>query len=181
MNENIESIRPNFDINSLSSREFQVFLIILANEGKKLSYLKSIIDLRFTHKSRTKAYDYINTLSKKGLIKKKNTEEKGKNQVTIHVKKKVRLEYEKLIMPTLSDTKKIVTELLRENLSNFKDMEKYREKIKVYTETIINAVNELISTTSSSNLKHKRFHKKLEELIWQYYRNEMLKSEMFTF
>ena len=165
---------------SLSSREFQAFLIILASEGREMSDLKFIIDFQFRHKSRTKGYDYINTLCTKGLVKRKNNIEKGKKRVTIHVKKKVRVEYEKFIAPTLGNTKNIVRELLQDNLNVIKDMEKNREKFYKYTETIINAVNELISTTSASTMKSKRFQKKIDELIWKYHRAEMLKSEMFS-
>jgi len=179
MNEKHEIKNSNFDFNLLSSREIQAFLIILASDGKEMSLLKNTIDLHFGHKSRTKGYDYINTLCNKGLVKKKNNKEKEKKQVTIHVKKKVRLEYEKLIVPTISDTQDVVRELLRDNLEIMKDMEKYREKIKKYTETIIDAVKELISTTSSSNIKKKRFQKKIADLIWKYYSDEMFETEMF--
>jgi len=180
MNEKNETKNSNFDLNSLSSREIQAFLIILASEGKEMSLLKSIIDLQFGHKSRTKGYDYINSLCTKGLVKRKNNIEKGKKQVTIHVKKKVRSEYEKFIVPTLSNTKNIVKKLLQDNLDIIKDMEKNREKFRNYTETIINAVNDLISTTSANTIKSKRFQKKIDEHIWKYYRAEMLTSEMFS-
>ena len=169
-----------FDLNSLTSREFQAFLILLAFEGNKIPLLKTSIDLQFGHKSRTKGYDYINELCKKGLVYKKNNVENGKKHVSIHVNKKVRSEYEKLVVPTLSNTKNIVRKLIQDNLDTIKDMEKNKEKFKNYTETIINAVNELINTSSSSAIKNKRFQKKINDLVWKYYRAEMVKSEMFS-
>ena len=170
---------------TISSREFQAFLILLSFEGNKISLLKTYIDEQFKHESRTKGYDYINFLCEKGEKRdmKGKVIEKGmvyKDGKTVHVNKKVRSEYEKFIAPTLSNTKNIVRELFRDNLSAIKDMEKNREKFKNYTETIIGAVNDLISTSFSSALKSKRFQKKIDELIWKYYRAEMLKSEMFS-
>ena len=143
--------------------------------------MKTSIDLQFGHKSRTKGYDYINELCKKGLVYKKNNVEKnGKTHVSIHVNKKVRSEYEKLVVPTLSNTKNIVRELIQDKLETINDMEKNKDKFKNYTETIINAVNELISTSSSSTIKNKRFLKKISDHVWKYYRAEMVKSEMFS-
>lgn len=180
MNESNDKKRKNFDLNSLTSREFQAFLILLTFEGSELPLLKTKIDLRFGHKSRTKGYDYINGLCQKGLVKKKNYIEKGKKHVTIHVNKKIRSEYEKLIVPTLSNIKKIVRELIQDDLNIIKVMEKKREKFKNYTETIINAVIELINTSSVNTIKNKRFPKKLEDIIRNYYRAEILKSDMFS-
>ena len=59
-------------------------------------------------------------------------------------------------------------------------MDKNRDKLENYTETLIDAVNELISTSSSSAIKNKRFQKKLEDHVWKYYRAEVLKSTMFS-
>ena len=180
MNENNQKKNTTFDLNSLSSREFQAFLILLTFEGNKIPILKTLIDLQFGHKSRTKGYDYINGLVKKGLVYKKNNVDHGKTYVSIYVNKKIRIEYEKLIVPTLSNTKNIVRELLQDNLNIIKDMEKNREKFRNYTETIINAVNDLFSTNFSSTIKNKRFQKKLDEHIWKYYRAEILTAEWFS-
>lgn len=166
--------------NLLTSREFQAFLILLSFEGSKIPLLKIYIDLQFGHKSRTKAYDYINGLCEKGLIYKKNNVENGKKHVTVHVNKKVRSEYEKLIAPTLGNFNNIVKDLIQDNITIIRDVEKNREKFRNYTETIIDAVNDLISTTSANTMKSKLFQKKIDELIWKYYRAEMLKSEMFS-
>ncbi|MHA1104489.1 MAG: hypothetical protein ACTSPN_02080 [Promethearchaeota archaeon] len=180
MNKKNKKKQTIFDLNSLTSREFQAFLILLTFEGNKIPLLKTSIDLQFGHQSRTKGYDYINGLCKKGLVYKKNNIENGKKHVSIHVNKKVRSEYEKFIAPTLSNTKKIVRELIQDNLSTIKDFQKNREKFYKYTETIIEAVNELISTSSSSALKSKRFQKKINDLVWKYYNAEMLKSDIFS-
>ena len=80
----------------------------------------------------------------------------------------------------MSNTKNIVRELLQDNLNIIKDMEKNREKFRNYTETIINAVNDLFSTNFSSTIKNKRFQKKLDEHIWKYYRAEILTAEWFS-
>jgi len=170
---------------TISSREFQAFLILLSFEGTKIPILKTYIDKQFKHESRTKGYDYINSLCEKGKKRDKNGKviKDGmvikKNKI-VYVDKKVRSEYEKFIVPTLSNTKNIVRELLQDNLNAIRDIEKNQEKFKNYTETIIDAVKELISRTPVNVIKNKRFNKKLEELILKYYRVEMLKSQMFS-
>lgn len=169
-----------FDLNSLTSREFQSFLIILEFEGNSIPVLKTKIKNQFKHKSRTKAYDYINGLCNKGLVYKKKITENGKNYVNIHVNKKIRSEYEKLIVPTLSSTKNTVKELLQDNLDIIEDMDKNREKYKNYTETILTDIKDLIATTPINAIKNKRFQKKIDDHIWTFYRAEMLKSEMFS-
>ena len=180
MNENNKKSKPKFDLNSLTSREFQAFLILLTFEGNNIPVLKTTIDTQFGHKSRTKGYDYINDLCQKGLVYKKINIEKGKKYVSIHVNKKVRSEYEKLVVPTLSNTKNIIKELIQDNLDIFKDIDKNREKLKSYTETLIDAVNDLIRITPTKSLKHERFQKKLEAYVWKYYRAEVLKATMFS-
>ena len=179
MNENNQKKNTHFDLNSLSSREIQAFLILLTFEGNKIPILKTFIDLQFGHKSRTKGYDYINGLVKKGLVYKKNNVEHGKTHVSIHVNKKVRSEYEKLVVPTLSNTQNIIREVIQDKLDIIRDIEKNKKKFKIYTETIINAVNDLISITSSRIIKDKRFQKKIDDLISKYYKVEMLRSELF--
>ncbi|GAH38225.1 unnamed protein product, partial [marine sediment metagenome] len=51
-----------FSLKNLSMREFEALLIILKNEGKELPVIKTAIDTKFEHTSRTKGYDYINNL-----------------------------------------------------------------------------------------------------------------------
>ena len=49
----------------------EAFLILLSFEGSKISVLKTYIDEQFKHESRTKGYDYINSLESKGEKKDK--------------------------------------------------------------------------------------------------------------
>ncbi len=168
--------------NLLTSREFQVFLILLTFERMKKSLfdIKNYIDEQFEHNSRTKSYDYINSLCEKGMCEKKKISENGKRYVTVLVNKKVRSEYEKFIAPTVDNFNAVVKELIQDNRTIIRDVEKNREKFRNYTDTIIDAVKELISKTPVNVIKNKRFNKKLEELIWTEYRVEMFKSQMFS-
>ena len=180
MNEKSKSETAKFDFNSLSSREIQAFLIILANEGEDIPFIKEIIDKKFKHSTRTKGYDYINKLVQKGLVYKKNSTVNSVKSVTVHVKKKIRSEYEKLIILTLSNTKKIVKNLIQENLEMINSIEKNREKIRRYTEDILNSIKDLINETPMHTLKNKRFQKKLDDLIWRLFRIEIVKIELFS-
>ncbi|MBY9020927.1 MAG: hypothetical protein KGD67_07705 [Candidatus Lokiarchaeota archaeon] len=163
----------NFSLNNLSMREFEALLIILKNEGKELSVLKTAIDMKFGLTSRTKGYDYIRNLVNKKFIK--NQEKK------IYVKKKVRSEYEKLILPTITNLNESIKKLFKDYQNEIKEEEKLREKFRSYTENIIQATNTLLEETPSISVKNKkRLQKKLTDTIWRYFRAEMLKTEMFS-
>ncbi|GAH77204.1 unnamed protein product [marine sediment metagenome] len=89
----------SFSLRNLSMRELEALLIILKDDGKELAVIKTAIDMKFEHLSRTKGYDYINNLCKKGFTVKKifKPNAGGKRTVRIYVRKKIRSEYEKLI------------------------------------------------------------------------------------
>jgi len=174
------SSKNSFNLKNLSMREFETFLIFLRHEGKELSVLKKFIDLSFDHTSRTKGYDYINILCRKGFAHKRTTPEKGKNVTRIFIRKKVRNEYEKFILPTIGSVKESLKDVFEEYIDDLKDVEKIREKFRAFTENIILSVNSLLVNEPVKTLKSKRFQKKLNDLIWRYFRAEMLKYEMFS-
>ena len=172
--------KNNFNLNNLSMREFEAFLIFLRHEGEELSVLKKFIDLSFNYTSRTKAYDYIYSLSKKGLVYKKTMPEKGKNITRIFIRKKVRKEYEKFILPTIGSIKESLKDVFEEYIDDLKDVEKIREKFRAYTENVMLSISNLLVNEPVKTLNSKRFHKKLNDTIWKYFRAEMLKYEMFS-
>lgn len=169
-----------FNLNDYTLREFEAFLIILSHEGKELPELKKLIDMSFLHKSRTKGYDYINDLCKKGLVYKKSTDENGKKQTKILVKDDARRNYEKFIIPTISDGRLAVDELFRDKSRELNNLELVREKFKNYTELLIEEVKDLIKDASVGIIKKKRFLKTVENRLWTYFKAEMLKYEFFS-
>lgn len=177
---NPSSNKNIFNLNNLSMREFEAFLIFLKHEGEELSVLKKFIDLSFDYTSRTKAYDYINSLCNKGLAYKKTTLEKGKNVTRIFIRKKIRKEYEKFILPTIGSIKESLKDVFEEYVDDLKDVEKIRKKFRVYTETVLLSINNLLVNEHVKSLNSKRFQKKLNETIWKYFKAEMLKYEMFS-
>jgi hypothetical protein len=174
------SSKNSFNLNDLSMREFEVFLIFLKHEGEESSVLKKFIDLSFEYTSRTKAYDYINSLCKKEYAYKETTLEKGKNVTRIFIRKQIRKEYEKFILPTIGNIKESLKDVFEEYIDDLKDVEKIREKFRVYTENVILSINNLLVNEPVKTLNSKRFQKKLNDMIWRYFRAEMLKYEMFS-
>jgi len=177
---NPSSNKNSFNLINLSMREFETFLIFLSYEGEELSVLKKFIDLSFEYTSRTKAYDYINSLCKKDLAYKKTTLEKGKKVTRIFIRKKIRKEYEKFILPTIGSIKESLKDVFEEYIDDLKNVEKVREKFRAYTETIILSINNLLVNEHVITLDNKRFQKKIYDTIWKYFRAEMLKYEMFS-
>lgn len=176
---NPSSNKNSFNLNNLSMREFEAFLIFLRHEGEELSVLKKFIDLSFNYTSRTKAYDYINSLCKKGLAYKKTTLEKGKKVTRIFIRKKIRKEYERFILPTIGSIRESLKDVFEEYIDDLKDVEKIREKFRAYTETVLLSINNLLVNEPVKTLNSKRFQKKLYETIWKYFRTEMLKLQIF--
>ena len=177
---NTSSSRNSFSLNDLSMREFEAFLIFLRHEGEELSVLKKFIDLSFDHTSRTKGYDYINILCQKGLAYKRTIHEKGKKVTRIFIRKQIRKEYEKFILPTIGTIKESLKDVIEEYIDDLKDVEKIREKFKVYTENVIISISNLLVDEPAKTLKSKRFQKKLHDTVFKYFRAEMLKYEMFS-
>ena len=171
-----------FSLRNLSMRELEALLIILKDEGKELSVIKTAIDTKFEHESRTKGYDYINNLEKKGFIDKKVVKPAGggKRVVRIFVKKKMRREYEKLILPTVRNLNDSIKKLFKDYMSEIKEEENLREKFRSYTETILQAINHVLEDTPTKSLNKKKLQKKIIDTIWRYFRAEMLKTEMFS-
>ena len=171
-----------FRMDNFSFREFETFLILLSHDGKELSVIKKFIDERFEHKSRTKGYDYINVLCKdeeKGVANKKKAIENGKSITRIFVKQEARRNYEKFILPTISNTKVAQDSLLKE-IREISSLDTIREKLRSYTETLIDTFIELIENTPATAIRSKRFLKRIEDTIWGYFKAEMLKYEWFS-
>jgi len=169
-----------FSLKNLSMREFEALLIILKDEGKSLPVIKTAIDTRFNHQSRTKGYDYINNLVKKGMVDKKEITTGEKKVVRIYVRKKIRREYEKLILPTITDLNDSIKKLFTDYMSEIKEEEKLMEKFRAYTEIILQGINHVLEDTPTKNLNKKKFQRKIGDTIWRYFRAEMLKIEMFS-
>ncbi|NVM17129.1 MAG: hypothetical protein HWN80_05385 [Candidatus Lokiarchaeota archaeon] len=169
-----------FDLKKLSMREFEAFMILLMHEGEVQPIIKLLIDTEFDHKSQTKGYDYINNLCKKGFAFKKKTTVKGKNVIRIHVRASIRKKYEKFMLPTISSLNDSLHDIIKEYMYEIKEEEKIRDKFKVYTETIILALNDLINSTPVKTLNSQRFQKKIYDTIWKYFRSEILKYEVFS-
>ena len=184
MTENSEE----FSLDNFTLREFETFLILLAHNGKELSILKEFIKKRFNHKSRTKGYDYINALCKKGKLKvayKENEVEDGKNVTRVFVQEEARTNYETFILPTISNM-----ELARDNLikkiKEISSLNTIREKFRNYTETLIDHFKDLerdhfkatlkdvkshikdAELTSKMSIKNTKFLKRIEDTIWGY-------------
>jgi len=169
-----------FNITNFSFREFQTFLILLKNEGKELSTLKKLIDLKFGYKSRTKGYDHINSICSKSLAYKKVTINKSKKETRIFIDKQIRKEYENFILPTIKDVNKAIKNLYNDNISELRDLETIQEKFKTYTEIIIDAIQNLLKKTDLNVIKNEKFQSVINNLIWKYYKAEILKYEMFS-
>jgi len=190
-----------FNLRQLSMREFETFMILLMHEGEEQSILKQLIDVEFDHTSSTKGYDYINNLCKdiyekkttiegkqeeepkirrKAFAYKKKTKVEGKKVIRIYVKPIIRKKYEKFILPTISSLRESLNDIIKDYVDSIKDEEKIRDKFKVFTETIILAISNLITDAPVKSLSGKRFQKKMYDMIWKYYRSEVLKYEVFS-
>ena len=169
-----------FSLKNLSMRELEALLIILKDEGKELPVIKTAIDTKFEHQSRTKGYDYINNLVKKGMAYKKVSKIGEKRVVRIYVRKKIRSEYERLIIPTIRDLNESIKKLFKDYMNEIKEEERLMEKFRSYTETILQAINSVLEDTPVKNLNKKKLQRKIGDTIWRYFRAEMLKIEMFS-
>ena len=169
-----------FSLKNLSMRELEALLIILKDEGKELPVIKTAIDTKFKHQSRTKGYDYINNLVKKGMVYKKESRTGEKRVVRIYVRKKIRIEYEKLIIPTITDLNDSIKKLFKDYMDDIQDEVKLMEKFRTYTENILQAIDTVLEDTPTKKLNKKKLKKKLIDSIWRYFRAEMLIIEMFS-
>ena len=169
-----------FNLRQLSMREFEAFMILLMHEGEEQSIFKQLIDMDFDHKSPTKGYDYINNLCKKGFAYKKKTTVKGKQETKIYIRSTIRKNYERFILPTVSILRESLNDIIKDYIDSITNEEKIRDKFKTFTETIILALKDLITDAPVKTLSSKRFQKKIYDMIWKYYRSEVLKYEVFS-
>ena len=169
-------------VSPLSMREFEALLIILKNDGEELAVLKAAIDARFKLESRTKGYDYIRNLCNKNFTVKKIIKPAagGKRTVRIYVENKVRSEYERLILPTVKNLNESIKKLSDDYMNEIKEEEKLMEKFRTYTETILQGIKHVLEDTPTKNLTKKKLERKIGDMIWRYFRAEMLKIEMFS-
>ncbi len=87
---------------------------------------------------------------------------------------------QRFILPTVSSLKESLNDIIKDYVDSIKDEGKIRDKFKAYTETIILAISNLITDAPVKTLSSKRFQKKIYDMIWKYYRSEVLKYEVFS-
>ena len=163
-----------FDFNKLTMRELQSFMIILQYEGERLHFLKKEIDKMFKHKSRTKGYDYINGLCQKGLVYKE------KNPTRIFIYQDIRKQYEKLILPTLSNIKESIDAQLNDYIEEFADTQKIREKFSNYTDTLKESVIKILKSSPIKERDYKRLQKKILGEFENNLKVELVKHQLFS-
>ena len=170
----------NFSLRNLTMRELEALIIIMKDEGEELSVVKTAIDTKFEHESRTKGYDYINNLCKKGFTFKKISRNGEKREVRIFVRKSMRHGYERLILPTISDLNESIKKLSKDYMSEIQEEEKLMEKFRSYTEAILQGINHVLEDAPTKNLNKKKLERKIGDTIWRYFRAKMLEIEMFS-
>jgi hypothetical protein len=169
-----------FDLNKVTMRELQTFLVVLQYEGESLSDLKKYIDVEFKHKSRTKGYDYINILCQKGFLYKKKVYNKGRETTRIFVNNNIRKQYEKLILPTLSNTKDAYRDFLNIYFDEIKEAEKIREKFSIYTETLKNSIIRILKSSPIKEKESKSLQKKMLGEFENSLKVELIKYQLFS-
>lgn len=111
---------------------------------------------------------------------KKKTTVRGKTKTRIYIKSAIRKDYEKFILPTVSSLKESLNEIIKDYTDSIKEEEKIRDKFKAFTETIILTLKDLITDAPVKTLSSKRFQTKIYDMIWKYYKSEVLKYEVFS-
>jgi hypothetical protein len=173
-------MHPVFDLNQFTMRELQTLLIVLRYEGESLPNLKNIIDLEFKHRSRTKGYDYINNLCRRGFIYKKNLYNRGNEITCIFVHENARRQYEKFILPTFKDVKEAHKNLLDDYLSEIRDVEKFREKFSSYTQCIKNSITTILRNSPLKEKENKHLQKKILRELENHLKVELVKYQIFS-
>jgi len=84
------------------------------------------------------------------------------------------------MLPTISSLNDSINDIIKEYSEGIKEEEKIRDKFKAYTETIILALDDLLTNTPVKSLGSKRFQKKIYDTIWKYYQTELIKYEVFS-
>lgn len=191
---NLTEKSEDFSLDNFSLREFETFLILLKYNEKELAVIKEFIDKRFKYKSRTKGYDLINVLCKKGkkcVAFKKSAVENGKSVTRVFVKPEARKKYEVFILPTISNIK-IANENLIKEIKEIRSLDTIREKFRNYTDELTAHFKELeknhfkdlkksIKDTELSSVMalNDKYLKKIQEDMRGYFKAEMLKYEFF--
>ena len=161
----------------LTMREFQVFLIFLQHEGEKISFFKDQIDKKLGLTSRTKAYDYINKLYDRNNPSSSYLE---KVDNSFFVKQNIRKQYERFIIPTLTNVKESIKEYLDDLIDETHSVEKIRDKFCSFSDELKLTIIEVLEDSSIS----KRDKKKLEKKILGEFENslkvELVKYQLFS-
>ncbi len=179
-NEKKESNNIGFDLNNLSMKQFQAFLILNSHSGEELSVLVKVINSELKLKNKNKGYDHIKKVCEAGYAYKRKVEENGKIVTRVYVSIKVKKEYNKMFIPTMEITKKMVEEALEDYLNEFRDLDKIRKDYKAYSIEIIKAVQNLALNTSSKNFTKKQFIKRINDTIMGHYKAKMFKLGVWT-
>lgn len=178
--EKIKSENIGFDLNNLSMKPFQAFLILKSQSGAELSVLVKAVSSELKLKNQNKAYEYIDKACKAGYAYKRKVEEGGKNVTRVYVSVKVKKEYNKLFIPTIEITKETIQEALEDYLNEFRDLDKIRKGYKAFSIEIITAVQDLARNTTLKNLTKKQFLERIYDTIMGYYKSKMFKLEIWS-
>ena len=179
-NEKKELNNIGFDLNNLSMKQFQAFMILNSHSGEELSVLVKAVSSELKLKNKNKGYDYITKVCEAGYAYKRKVKENGKIVTRVYVSIKVKKEYNKLFIPTIEITKKMIKEVLKDYLNEFRDLDKIRKEYKAYSVEIIKAVQELALNTSSKNTTQKQFLKKINDTIMGHYKAKMFKLGLWV-
>lgn len=169
-----------FDLNNLSMKPFQAFLILNSNSGEELSALVKAVSSELKLKDQNKGYDYIDKVCKAGYAYKRKVEENKKIVTKVYVNTKIRKEYNKMFIPTIEITKKTVKEAIKDYINDFRDLDKIRKDYKAYSIEIIKAVQDLALNTSSKNFTKKQFLKRINDTIMGHYKAKMFKLGLWA-
>ena len=118
--------------------------------------------------------------TRKGFVYKKKITVKGKRETRIYIRSTVRKKYDKFILPTVTSFEESLNAIIEDYADSIKEEEKIREKFRLYTETILQAINNMLEDTPTKSLTKRKLQKKITDTMWRYFRAEMLKTEMFS-
>lgn len=177
--ERIESKDTSFDLNYLSMKDFKAFLILLSHSGEKLSVLVKKVNSELKFQNRNEGYKNIDRLCQLRYAYKRDVKENGKRVKRVYVSARIKKKYNKVFIPTIDNTKKMIKEVLKDYFNEIQDLDKIQEEFKAYTEIIINAVQELVLKTSPKNFKSKQFLELINNTIMGYYKTEMFKLQIW--
>lgn len=159
---NIPRSKDNaFELNQLSMREFETFVILLTHDGEEQWILKKLIDVEFDHTSTTKGYDYINNLCR-NKIKEKKDKKSQINKTTKKNADKPKIQYLSDKELKEADKEKIIV-LRKSFVYKKKTTVKGVSKTKIYVKSAIRKEYEKFILPTVRNLKES-----LNDIIKEY-------------